>query len=120
MKLAFGVARLAPVVGERRGRLCDTVTGRLLDEAGDGRVPFPSHSLRKRRVCDLANEHVLEREFLVSLHAGGRLAANQVALLERFERLGDATRVAAQVLEGPRPEDLADNGGIEDHRALLG
>jgi hypothetical protein len=63
---------------------------------------------------------VLEREFLVSLHAGRGLTANEVALLEGIERLGDASRIAAQALERPAPEDLADDRSVEDDGSLLG
>ncbi len=76
-----GLAGLAPVVAKGLVRLADAAC-RLREKPRDGRMPFATGSAWESLVGDVADQAVLERELLIALDAGDRLAADEVALFE--------------------------------------
>ena len=98
------LAGTAPVAGERRAGLAD-LGRRLLDELRDVAVPLAAPGARLEVVRDVADEDVLERPLLVSLDPGDRVAADQVAPLERGERRAETVGIARDPLERAAPEE---------------
>src|SRR5215218_11238307 len=114
---ALTFAGFTPVVRDRlTGRRRDR---RFLEEARDDVVPLPPCGAGEPLVRDVPDEPVLEAELVLALQARDRLAANQVAPLERAEK---STRVALRLdrLQGAVPEGPADDRRVEEQRPLRG
>ena len=73
---------------------------------------------RQQFVGDLANQHVLEAELLLALDDRGRVAHDQVALLECAEQRREAVPVVHHPLERAAPKSLAGDRGVEHQRPL--
>jgi hypothetical protein len=72
---------------------------------------------RESRVGDLSYQHVLERELSVAGDLGTRLAADEVACLERVDDVVQAV-AAIQTQQRSAPEDLAGHGRVQKHSPL--
>ena len=88
-----------------------------LEVAGDRAVQLPSRAARERPVGDVSDQHVLEREFDVSLDLALRVTEDQPAGLERLERL-----VRLQVshpVQDAAPEVMPDHRCVEQRGARV-
>src|SRR5205807_10465858 len=92
---------------------------RLLEEPGDDRVELSAASARQGGVGHLSDQRVLEGELLLSLDPRRGLVSDQVARLERVERILQDDIVLAHPLERTTPEHLSDDRGIEQDVSLL-
>ena len=113
-QLALSVAGFVQVICEDRGPLADPVAGGLFEQGGHRRVPLAPCRPRKRRVGDVADEHVLELELLVALEAGVGLAPDEIAPFQRVEQHRERRVRATKPRDRPAPEHLADNRGLEE------
>ena len=100
------------MVRERFVRLAD-VARRLLEERGDRGVALAALRARERLVRDVLDEPVLERELLVALDPGDRLAADEVALPRASRAACDRSRPLVDARERAPPEDAPDDGGVD-------
>src|SRR5207247_5229211 len=107
------------VMRKRRSRGPDLRRGPL-EEGGDLGMPLAPLRSRQCRVRDVADEHVLEAELLVATKPRDRLAPYQVTSFERVEQPSELELTRVHLLEGAAPEDLADDGRVEENGALAG
>ena len=104
-------ASFAPVVREDPGEL-RRIGDRRLDHARRGGVQLATEPAGKRGVCDVADQHVLERELHVALDLAVRVSPDEAARLEGLQgRLHIAE--LADLIEHAAPERLPDHGGVQ-------
>jgi hypothetical protein len=81
-------------------------------------VPPAAHGTRQRGVCDLADQHVLERELDVARQLARRVATDEVARLEHGKCLVDVVD-SGERSDAAAPECLPDDGGGEQRAACI-
>src|SRR4051794_11770219 len=112
------VPGVAPVMRQRADRLVRRA-GRPFEELRHRLVPPRTIRAREELVRDVADEHMGERPLLLVLDERARLSPDQVAPLELLEDVVEVG-LGGQGEQCAVPEDLADDGGIQEDRAVAG
>ena len=101
------------VVGEHIGQVFDPLARLPLDPGGGRAVAGGAGGARDLRVADVPHEHVPEAVLVLALHRARAGGADELLAGELVQRMLDLARLAAAHLgQRPRPENLAQHGGV--------